>query len=139
VALTSFLVAKTWVYSKVSDSLKTLPSISVSKNMKGTCGFVMAVSYKHSRLVGGAHPFSILDWTVVHNGELSSYGTNRRYLEMYGYNCTMQTDTEVLAYTLDLLRRRQRLPLKIVTKILAPPLWDEIDMMEPEEKKCTLR
>ena len=84
---------------------------------------------------GGAHPFSILDWTVVHNGEISSYGTNRRNLEMYGYNCTMQTDTEVLAYTLDLLRRRQRLPLKIVTKILAPPLWEEIDMMESEQKK----
>ena len=30
---------------------------------------------------GGAHPFNILDWTVVHNGEISSYGTNRRYLE----------------------------------------------------------
>jgi glutamate synthase domain-containing protein 1 len=84
---------------------------------------------------GGAHPFNILDWTVVHNGELSSYGTNRRYLEMYGYNCTMQTDTEVIAYALDLLRRRQGLPLKIVAKILAPPLWDEIEMMEPEQKK----
>jgi len=23
---------------------------------------------------GGAHPFNILDWTVVHNGEISSYG-----------------------------------------------------------------
>jgi len=34
---------------------------------------------------GGAHPFSILDWTVVHNGEISSYGINRRYLEQFGY------------------------------------------------------
>ncbi|MBM4432715.1 MAG: hypothetical protein FJ025_01780, partial [Chloroflexi bacterium] len=42
---------------------------------------------------GGAHPFSILDWTVVHNGEISSYGINRRYLEQFGYHCTMQTDT----------------------------------------------
>ena len=33
---------------------------------------------------GGAHPFGLLDWTVVHNGEISSYGTNRRYLEMQG-------------------------------------------------------
>ena len=33
---------------------------------------------------GGAHPFSLLDTTVVHNGEISSYGTNRWYLEMYG-------------------------------------------------------
>ena len=52
---------------------------------------------------GGAHPFNILDWTVVHNGEISSYGINRRYLEMFGYHCTLQTDTEVVAYAVDLL------------------------------------
>jgi glutamate synthase domain-containing protein 1 len=84
---------------------------------------------------GGAHPFNILDWTVVHNGELSSYGINRRYLEMYGYKCTMQTDTEVLAYAVDLLMRRQRLPINIVTKVLAPPLWSEIDKMEPQQQQ----
>ncbi|MFB0504922.1 MAG: glutamine amidotransferase family protein [Candidatus Bathyarchaeia archaeon] len=80
---------------------------------------------------GGAHPFNILDWTVVHNGELSSYGINRRYLEMYGYKCTMQTDTEVLAYAFDLLMRRQRLPIEIVSQILAAPMWTEIDQLEP--------
>jgi glutamate synthase domain-containing protein 1 len=83
---------------------------------------------------GGAHPFNILDWTVVHNGELSSYGINRRFLEMYGYKCTMQTDTEVLAYAVDLLMRRQRLPIEIVSKILAAPLWSEIDEMEPKQQ-----
>jgi len=87
---------------------------------------------------GGAHPFNILDWTVVHNGELSSYGINRRYLEMYGYHCTMQTDTEVMAYALDLLMRKQNLPMEVVARILAPPLWIEIDDMEPNEKRlCT--
>jgi glutamate synthase domain-containing protein 1 len=85
---------------------------------------------------GGAHPFNILDWTVVHNGELSSYGINRRYLEMYGYKCTMQTDTEVLAYAVDLLMRRQRLPIDIVTKVLAPPLWSEIDKMELQQQQA---
>ena len=79
---------------------------------------------------GGAHPFNILDWTVVHNGELSSYGINRRYLEMYGYKCTMQTDTEVLTYAFDLLMRRQRLPIEIVSQILAPPFWIEIEAAE---------
>jgi len=85
---------------------------------------------------GGAHPFNILDWTVVHNGELSSYGINRRYLEMYGYKCTMQTDTEVLAYAVDLLMRRQQLPIEIVSKILAAPLWSEIDEMEPKQQQA---
>jgi len=79
---------------------------------------------------GGAHPFNVLDWTVVHNGELSSYGINRRYLEMYGYKCTMQTDTEVLAYAFDLLMRRQHLPIEVVSQILAPPFWSEIEASE---------
>ena len=90
---------------------------------------------------GGAHPFDILDWTVAHNGELSSYGINRRYLEMYGYECSMQTDTEVMAYAFDLLMRRQGLPIEVVSKILAPPLWTEIDKMKLEDRhfSTTLR
>jgi len=83
---------------------------------------------------GGAHPFNILDWTVVHNGEISSYGINKRYLEMFGYKCTMQTDTEVMAYAFDLLMRRQGLPIEIVSKILAPPLWSEIETLEPNSE-----
>jgi glutamate synthase domain-containing protein 1 len=84
---------------------------------------------------GGAHPFSLLDWTVVHNGEISSYGINRRYLEQFGYNCTMQTDTEVVAYAVDLLLRRHNLPIDIVARVMAPPFWDEIERMPPKEKK----
>ncbi len=83
---------------------------------------------------GGAHPFSMLDWTVVHNGEISSYGINKRYLEMFGYKCTMQTDTEVMAYTFDLLMRRQNLSIKTVSQILAPPLWSEISKMNQENE-----
>ncbi len=78
---------------------------------------------------GGAHPFCILDWTVVHNGEISSYGINRRYLEQFGYHCTMQTDTEVVAYAVDLLMRKHNLPIEIVAKILAPPFWSDIQRM----------
>jgi len=84
---------------------------------------------------GGAHPFCILDWTVIHNGEISSYGINKRYLEQFGYQCTMQTDTEVVAYAVDLLMRQHHLPLEIVAKILAPPFWDAIGRMPPEEQK----
>lgn len=84
---------------------------------------------------GGAHPFNILDWTVVHNGEISSYGINRRFLEEYGYQCTMQTDTEVVAYAVDLLIRRHGLPIEIVAKILAPPFWDDIDRAPDSERE----
>lgn len=78
---------------------------------------------------GGCHPFNLLDWSVVHNGELSSYGINQRYLEMYGYRCTLMTDTEVVAYTMDLLMRRHKLPLDIAAAVIAAPLWEEIDRM----------
>lgn len=84
---------------------------------------------------GGAHPFNILDWTVVHNGEISSYGINRRYLEQFGYHCTLQTDTEVVAYAVDLLVRKHGLPMEIVAKILAPPFWNEIERRSKEEQE----
>ena len=84
---------------------------------------------------GGAHPFTILDWSIVHNGEISSYGTNKRYLELFGYKCTLLTDTEVVAYILDLLIRKHGLPLKVACKVMAPPFWMEIDEMPEEEKE----
>ena len=90
---------------------------------------------------GGAHPFNILDWTVIHNGEISSYGINQRFLEEFGYHCTMQTDTEVIAYAVDLLVRRHRLPIEIVAKIVAPPFWNDIERSPAHEQKLlrTLR
>jgi len=82
----------------------------------------------------GAHPFTLLDWAVVHNGEISSYGINKRYLEMFGYHCTMRTDTEVMAYLLDLLIRRHRLPVELACDVLAAPFWEQIDRM-PEARR----
>jgi len=82
----------------------------------------------------GAHPFTLLDWSVVHNGEISSYGINRRYLEMFGYQCTMRTDTEVMAYLLDLLIRRHELPVEVACDVLAAPFWEQIERM-PEGKR----
>lgn len=84
---------------------------------------------------GGAHPFTLLDWSIVHNGELSSYGANKRYLEMFDYRLTMMTDTEVVAYIFDLLIRRHKLPVKLAVKAVAAPLWDEIERMDEKEQK----
>lgn len=84
---------------------------------------------------GGAHPFTLLDWSIVHNGEISSYGINKRYLNMFGYHCTCHTDTEVVAYLLDLLCRKQQLPIKVATSIISAPFWEDIDRIkDPEEK-----
>lgn len=84
---------------------------------------------------GGAHPFVLLDYSIVHNGEISSYGINRRYLEAFGYKCTLRTDTEVVTYLFDLMLRRQGLPVEIACKALASPFWSDIDRMpEPQRR-----
>lgn len=84
---------------------------------------------------GGAHPFCLLGYSVVHNGEISSYGINRRYLETYGYKCTLQTDTEVMVYLFDLLVRRHGLPLEVACDAVAAPFWKNIDADEDEERR----
>lgn len=84
---------------------------------------------------GGAHPFGLLDWTVVHNGEISSYGINRRFLEMHGYTCTMATDTEVMAYAADFIMRRHGLSADLAAAVMAPPLWEMISSMSEEEQQ----
>ncbi len=51
------------------------------------------------------------------------------------------TDTEVIAYAVDLIMRRQSLPVDILAKVFSPPVWAAIDRMEPDKKKLfsTLR
>ncbi|MBC9783933.1 hypothetical protein GJ688_03650 [Heliobacillus mobilis] len=84
---------------------------------------------------GGAHPFTLLDWSIVHNGEISSYDANRRYLEMFGYKCSLQTDTEAITYIFDLLLRKHNLPLDVVVTAMAAPFWSAIERMEPEKRE----
>ena len=78
---------------------------------------------------GGAHPFTLLDWSIVHNGEISSYHANRRYIEMFGYKCTLQTDTEVITYIMDYLLRVQGLTLDEAASVIAAPFWSTIQDM----------
>jgi glutamate synthase domain-containing protein 1 len=75
---------------------------------------------------GGAHPFTLLDYSVVHNGEISSYDANRRFIEMFGYKCTLQTDTEVITYIMDYLIRVQGLTLEEAANVIAAPFWSTI-------------
>jgi glutamate synthase domain-containing protein 1 len=76
---------------------------------------------------GGAHPFTLLDYSIVHNGEISSYDANRRFIEMFGYKCTLQTDTEVITYIMDYLVRVQGLTLSEAAGVIAAPFWSTIE------------
>ncbi len=83
---------------------------------------------------GGAHPFALLDYSVVHNGEISSYDANRRSIEMYGYKCTLQTDTEAITYIVDYLNRKKGLSFKEIASVVAAPFWQTIDSMPEKER-----
>ena len=71
----------------------------------------------------------------MHNGEISSYDANRRFIEMFGYKCNLLTDTEVITYIIDYLNRRLKMPLEDVAKVIASPFWSELDegCFSPEE------
>lgn len=84
---------------------------------------------------GGAHPFGLLDYTIVHNGDISSYDANRRFIEMFGYKCTLQTDTEVITYIADYLVRRQGLTFEEMASVIAAPFWKTIKNKEEKERE----
>ncbi len=84
---------------------------------------------------GGAHPFAMLDYSIVHNGEISSYDANRRFIEMFGYKCTLLTDTEVITYIVDFLLRHQGLTLEEVANVIAAPFWSTIESRPQEERQ----
>ena len=84
---------------------------------------------------GGAHPFAMLDYSIVHNGETSSYDANRRFIEMFGYKCTLLTDTEVITYIVDFLLRHQGLTLEEVANVIAAPFWSTIESRPQEERQ----
>jgi glutamate synthase domain-containing protein 1 len=90
---------------------------------------------------GGSHPFGLLGWSVVHNGEISSYGRNQRFVDSFGYKCSLAVDTEVITYLFDLLVRKNNIDIEIVNLILASPLWEQIERMPENDRQLakTLR
>lgn len=84
---------------------------------------------------GGAHPFGLLDLSVVHNGEISSYDANRSAMETYGYKCTLLTDTEVITYILDYLTRKKGLTYEEAASVMAAPFWQTIERADESERE----
>ena len=84
---------------------------------------------------GGAHPISLLDWGVCHNGEITSYGVNKKFVEMAGYKCSLLTDTEVVTYEWDLMVRKHCLPIEVAAFAMAPKYHSDIERMDDSSKK----
>ena len=132
----SFRAERTWVYSTMGYPedvgrfyrLEEYEGIFALQPMEDTLQILPG-------WWGGAHPFALLDYSVVHNGEISSYDANRRSIEMYGYKCTLQTDTEVITYIIDYLNRKKGLTLKEVCSVIAAPFWSTIERGGSRRKK----
>ena len=56
-------------------------------------------------------------------------------MEMFGYKCTLQTDTEVITYIADYLLRKQKLTLEELVSVIAAPFWSTIDRKPPQEQE----
>ena len=84
---------------------------------------------------GGAHPFAMLDYSIVHNGEISSYDANRRFVEMFGYRCELLTDTEVITYIFDFLLRKQGMTLEEAAHVIAAPFWNTIERLPADKRE----
>src|SRR5438876_463512 len=56
-----------------------------------------------------SHPFSSVEFAIVHNGDISSYGANMEFLKSVGITKHVGTDSEVVAQLLDHLVRVRRL------------------------------
>ena len=54
---------------------------------------------------------------------------------MFGYQCTLQTDTEVITYIVDYLVRKQGLSLTEMAEVIAAPFWETIAGKSEEERK----
>ena len=54
---------------------------------------------------------------------------------MFGYKCTLQTDTEVITYIADFLQRKQGLSLTELASVIAAPFWSTIERRPPEERE----
>lgn len=67
---------------------------------------------------------------VVHNGEVSSYGTNRIFLESYGFDFSISTDSIIFTKAFLYFKRNNIDYKKACKQILCPPTWNEIEKFE---------
>lgn len=54
---------------------------------------------------------------------------------MFGYKCSLLTDTEVIAYILDFLIRKTGLTYEEAANVIAAPFWTTIDRKEQQERE----
>jgi hypothetical protein len=74
-----------------------------------------------------SHPFASYESSIVHNGDVSSFGANMEFLRYRGFESFVGTDSEVIAYMLDYLTSVEKLPLIEAASLIAG-LYDDVDV-----------
>ncbi|GBC69332.1 Glutamate synthase [NADPH] large chain [archaeon HR01] len=74
-----------------------------------------------------SHPFASYEVSIVHNGDVSSFGANMEFLRYRGFESFVGTDSEVAAYTLDYLTSVEGVSLVEAASLMAG-LYDDIDV-----------
>jgi glutamate synthase domain-containing protein 1/glutamate synthase domain-containing protein 3 len=68
-----------------------------------------------------SHPFASMNTAIVHNGDISSYGSNMELLNSWGIRSHVGTDSEVIARLLDHLIRVEGLQIREAATVLTNP------------------
>lgn len=83
-----------------------------------------------------SHPFASMNTAIVHNGDISSYGSNLELLNSWGIKSHVGTDSEVIATLLDHLIRIEGLSVREAATVLTNPFERNI---APEMRKLLYR
>ena len=68
-----------------------------------------------------SHPFASMNTAIVHNGDISSFGSNMELLNSWGLKSHVGTDSEVIARLLDHLLRVEGLDIREAATVLTNP------------------
>lgn len=83
-----------------------------------------------------SHPFASMNTAIVHNGDISSYGSNMELLSSWGMRSNVGTDSEVIARLLDHLLRVEGLSPQDAAVVLTNPFERNLS---PEVKELLYR
>jgi len=73
-----------------------------------------------------SHPFASFEFGIVHNGDISSFGSNMELLNSVGMKSHVGTDSEVIVRLLDHLVRVYGLAIDDAARILSNPFEEDL-------------
>ena len=85
-----------------------------------------------------SHPFSMMEWSIVHNGDVSSFGGNMPFMRSAGVESFVGNDSELICCLIDFLTRVEGLSIPEAALTLTAPYerwWKRIEAEEGIEER----